>query len=64
MASITIISPHFFENALNEGMEFEVREGAKIIGVGKLTKILNPSLKKLQRYKIDKINNCSYLAIM
>jgi translation elongation factor EF-Tu-like GTPase len=46
IASIKLLSPHFFEKALEEGMEFEIIEGWKICGTGKLIKILNPNLIK------------------
>lgn len=45
-ASIKILSVHFFENSLTEGMAFEFREGRNVIGTGKLLAVLNPRLKK------------------
>src|SRR5262245_42006695 len=45
-ATIRVVSPQFFANALQEGMEFEIREGPIIVGFGKLLKILNQSLLK------------------
>jgi elongation factor Tu len=45
-AEITILSPNFFENQLSEGMEFEFREGSRIIGTGTILKILNSALVK------------------
>ena len=44
-AEITILSPQFFENQLEIGMEFDFREGAKIIGTGKIIEILNEALE-------------------
>ncbi|HSZ31966.1 MAG TPA: hypothetical protein VK772_01575 [Puia sp.] len=43
-ASIKTLSPHFFEHSLKEGLEFEIREGATIVGTGIIEKILNPYL--------------------
>ena len=45
LAQITILSPQFFESQLKIGMEFEFREGAKIIGTGTIIKILNETLE-------------------
>lgn len=39
-----ILSPQFFENKLEIGMEFEVGEGSRIVARGKLLEILNPDL--------------------
>ena len=46
IASIKLLSPHFFEKSLNEGMEFEILEGTKSCATGKLIKILNQDLIK------------------
>ena len=46
LAQIGMNSTQFYENKLEIGMEFEFREGATIIGIGKIIKILNKSLKK------------------
>jgi translation elongation factor EF-Tu-like GTPase len=43
-ASIKILSPHFFEHSLKEGVEFEIREGTAIVGTGVIANILNPNL--------------------
>jgi len=45
-AKITILSPQFFENMLEVGMEFEVGEGSSVVAFGKLIEILNLNLKK------------------
>lgn len=45
-AEIKLLSPHFFEGCLVEGMEFEFREGARVIGIGTIKSILNDELKK------------------
>jgi translation elongation factor EF-Tu-like GTPase len=44
-AEIRLLSPHFFNFSLSEGMEFEVREGHKIVATGKILQILNDKLK-------------------
>ena len=43
-ASVKILSPHFFERSLKEGVEFEIREGTTIVGTGVIENILNPNL--------------------
>lgn len=48
-AKIKILSVDHFANCLTEGMEFEFREGYKIIGTGIIKKILNYKLKKAGR---------------
>lgn len=45
-AEIMILSPEFFENMLEIGMEFEVGEGSNIVAIGKLIEILNTDLIK------------------
>lgn len=45
-ASIKIASVDFFAAKLTEGMEFEFKEGSKVIGTGKILTILNYQLKK------------------
>lgn len=44
-AEIAIVSVDFFQNQLTEGMEFEFREGSRIIGTGRIKKIINERLK-------------------
>jgi translation elongation factor EF-Tu-like GTPase len=44
-AEIAIIGTAFFENTLSEGLDFEFREGSRIIGTGKIIKILNEDLR-------------------
>lgn len=44
-AEIAIVSIDFFQNQLKEGMDFEFREGSRIIGTGKIKKIINERLK-------------------
>src|SRR6218665_1204222 len=41
-AAISILSFEYFEGKLYEGLEFDFREGARIIGTGKITEIVNP----------------------
>jgi len=45
-AEIKIISVEIFKNCLEEGMNFEFREGDRIIGTGQIIKILNEKLRK------------------
>ncbi len=45
-AKIKILSPDHFANTLTEGIEFEFREGATIIGKGKIEYIVNEKLEK------------------
>ncbi|WP_289662862.1 hypothetical protein [Flavobacterium panacagri] len=45
-ATISILSVEYFEGKLYEGLEFDFREGARIIGTGKITEIVNPKLKR------------------
>ena len=47
-AEISILSPQFFTNKLEVGMEFQFCEGWKIIGTGKILKIVNIELKKME----------------
>ena len=46
LAKIKVLSPHFFSDSLEEGMKFEFREGARIIGIGELKNIINDRLEK------------------
>ena len=45
-AEIEIVAVAYFANQLIEGMNFEVREGSKVIGVGTIDQIINERLKK------------------
>lgn len=45
-AEITIIATDYFKETLYEGLEFEFREGARVIGTGRITEILNESLRR------------------
>ncbi len=45
-AKIRILSPQFYENQLTEGMMYEFREGATVIGTGKILTIINDILEK------------------
>ncbi len=45
-AGINILAVDIFRNCLEEGMNFDFREGSRITGTGQITKILNLSLKK------------------
>lgn len=46
IAEINILSVDYFSNKLEEGMEFEFREGSRIIGNGKILTIVNSKLNK------------------
>jgi hypothetical protein len=48
-AKIKILSPHYFAGRLTEGMNFEFREGATVIGTGEIKYIVNDKLKKASR---------------
>ena len=45
-ADIYLIISGYFQNRLEEGMTFEFTEGARIIGTGIITKIINEKLRK------------------
>ena len=49
LAKIKVLSPDFFADKLEEGMKFEFREGATIIGIGELKNIVNDRLEKSQQ---------------
>lgn len=44
-AEIRIVSVDYFAGKLKEGMTFEFKEGAQVIGCGIIDKLLNPKLK-------------------
>jgi translation elongation factor EF-Tu-like GTPase len=44
-AEVKMLSPKFFTNTLTEGIEFEIREGPTVIGVGKIKHIINEELR-------------------
>jgi len=46
LAEITIIAVPFFAGKLYSGLQFEFREGARIIGSGIITDILNKDLER------------------
>jgi hypothetical protein len=48
-AKIRILSVDYFANKLTEGMQFEFREGDKVIGTGLIKQIINERLKKASR---------------
>lgn len=48
-AKIKILSPNYFAGNLTEGMKFEFREGATIIGTGQIKDIVNDKLEKASR---------------
>lgn len=48
-AKIRILSVDYFTNKLTQGMQFEFREGDKIIGTGYIKQIINEKLKKASR---------------
>lgn len=45
-AEIAIISVEFFQHQLSEGMSFDFREGSRIIGTGRVIKVMNLLLIK------------------
>lgn len=45
-AKIKILSPELFQNMLYQNLNFEMREGAKIVATGKITRIINENLQK------------------
>jgi translation elongation factor EF-Tu-like GTPase len=45
-AEMTIVASDLFQHQLFKGLEFDFREGARIIGTGKILEILNPILDK------------------
>lgn len=45
-AKIKILSPELFQNMLYENLDFEFLEGSKLIGNGKIKKIINENLQK------------------
>lgn len=48
-AKIKILSPDYFAGSLTEGMHFEFREGATVIGTGEIIYIVNDKLEKASR---------------
>ncbi len=52
-AEIKILSDEYFKHQLCENLEFEFREGPKIIGTGKIISILNPKLKSEKHTIMD-----------
>ena len=48
-AKIKILSPNYFAGCLTEGMKFEFREGATIIGTGEIKYIVNDKLENVSR---------------
>ena len=44
IAEISIISVDFFRNKLSTNLEFDFREGSRIIGTGKILEIVNQDL--------------------
>ncbi len=46
-AKIKMLSPDYFAGCLKEGMEFEFREGSRIIGTGEIKYIVNDKLLKI-----------------
>jgi translation elongation factor EF-Tu-like GTPase len=43
-AEISIISVEFFKNKLSVGLDFEFKEGSRLIGTGKILEIINKDL--------------------
>jgi translation elongation factor EF-Tu-like GTPase len=48
-AEITMASPMIFKGRLSCGMAFEFREGARVIGTGLISEMLNPELNNLSK---------------
>ena len=48
-AEMKILSADYFTNRLTDKMQFEIREGAKVIGTGIIKHIINEKLKKASR---------------
>ncbi len=48
-AEIKIISVDYFAGQLKEKMNFDIREGSKVIGTGQIKHILNDKLKQASR---------------
>ncbi|WP_413534113.1 hypothetical protein [Empedobacter brevis] len=48
-AKIKILSPDYFADSLIEGMNFEFREGAKLIGTGEIKYLVNDKLEKASK---------------
>ncbi|MFY7733540.1 MAG: hypothetical protein ACOVSR_08650 [Bacteroidia bacterium] len=48
-AKIKILSPEYYAGFLTEGMQFEFREGATVIGTGEIKYIVNDKLEKASR---------------
>ena len=46
-AEFKILSVALFANCLEEGMNFEFREGSRIIGIGEIIEIVNEKLRKI-----------------
>ncbi|WP_298549293.1 hypothetical protein [uncultured Aquimarina sp.] len=46
IAEITVLSPQLFEGKLEIGMEFEFREGPRVIGTGKIMEVANKTLER------------------
>ena len=46
-AEITVISTNFLKHKLYPGLEFEFREGSRIIGIGKVLQVLNADLEEI-----------------
>ena len=46
IAEIRILGVEYFANQLFEGLEFEILEGSRIVGKGKIIDLLNEKLKK------------------
>jgi translation elongation factor EF-Tu-like GTPase len=44
-AEITLLATDYFKGTLYDGLEFEFKEGSRVIGTGRITKILNESLR-------------------
>ena len=46
LARLHLFAPHLQAKRLYVSMEFTVREGAKIVGRGRITRVTNPSLDR------------------
>lgn len=47
--TVTFITPEYYPHCLWEGKRLPIKEGARTVGYVKVTKVLNPLLKKQER---------------
>lgn len=46
MARLWFLAPEYQEGRLHEGFSFTVQEGGKIVGYGRITRVLNTTLQR------------------